>query len=66
MAFLYEIEQPVLEKVVSISRVFTALCISQFQAWPSPRATPGIRTFSLPGGSGFRPTIFAREVGVLN
>ena len=24
---------------------FYASCISQFQAWPSPRATPGIHTF---------------------
>ena len=28
-----------------------------------PRATPGIRTFSLPRGSGFRPTFFARGGG---
>ena len=36
------------------------LCISQFQAWPSPL---GIRTFSLPGGSGFLPTFFAQGSG---
>ena len=29
-------------------------CISQFQAWPTPPCDPpGIRTFSLPRGSGF-------------
>ena len=37
----------------------TMLCISQFLAWPSPGQPPGIRTFPLPGGSGFRPTFFA-------
>ena len=34
---------------------------------PSPPVDPpGIRTFSLPGGSGFRPTFFALGIGVLN
>ena len=34
---------------------------------PLPERPPGNRTFSLPGGSGFRPTFFARgTVGVLN
>ena len=40
-----------------------------YQSVPSltiPLATPGIRRFSITGGSGFRPTFFARGVGVLN
>ena len=54
------------------------LCISQFEAGPSPsgdshvltaRGVLGFRpTFFARGGSGFRPTFFARGggVGVLN
>ena len=45
-----------------------SLCISQFQAWPSPRATPGVSHIPVAPGVGFSPPSLSRGFarGVLN
>ena len=45
----------------------TCLYISQLQAWPSPRATPGIRTYLCPGGrvfANFRSGFWIKKISL--
>ena len=61
----YHIIKSTITFIKSTSR-FKQIYVSVNSKPDHPLATRGIRTFSLPGGSGFRPIFFARGVGVSN